>query len=248
MSRKLNCPPALFLDFDGTITKRDVIDLILERYADERWLLIEEEWRSGRIGSRTCLTEQMELVRTTPEDLNSLLDSVELDEGFTELLRVCAAHRIPAHIVSDGFDYCIRRILQRAMNKFRHAVLRIPWAEMRICASHLESQDGEAWRISFPFFPQVCPHGCATCKPAAMRLLNTTDAPTIFVGDGLSDRYAAASADLLFAKKSLAAYCCEQRIPHVPYENLAGVASYLDDALRRDVDFSVPELTERIGA
>jgi len=42
--------PVLFLDFDGTITRRDAVDAILEKFADPRWLAIEEDWKSGRIG------------------------------------------------------------------------------------------------------------------------------------------------------------------------------------------------------
>ncbi len=61
-----------------------------------------------------------------------------------------------------------------------------------------------------------------------MRLLNKTNAPAIFVGDGLSDRYAVESADLVFAKDGLAAYCAENSIEHTPYQTLGDVASYLD--------------------
>ncbi|HVS21300.1 MAG TPA: MtnX-like HAD-IB family phosphatase [Pyrinomonadaceae bacterium] len=235
--------PILFLDFDGTISKRDVIDAILEQYADERWLLIEEEWRAGRIGSRACLNEQIALVRATQDELDALLDSIELDEGSSVLLQTSAAHHVPTHIISDGFDYCIRRSLARRVTDFSRRGRR-----MRICASQLEVKGDREWRVDFPFFHQACAHGCATCKPAVMSLLNSANAPTIFVGDGLSDRYAAASADLVFAKKSLAAYCREQRIAHVAYDDLEDVAAYLETALQRGTDFSARELMERVGA
>src|SRR5471032_695977 len=39
-------------DFDGTITRTDVIDTILERFADPSWEAVEDEWLSGKIGSR----------------------------------------------------------------------------------------------------------------------------------------------------------------------------------------------------
>ncbi|MGH8744421.1 MAG: MtnX-like HAD-IB family phosphatase, partial [Burkholderiales bacterium] len=193
--------PILFLDFDGTISKRDVTDAILEQYANERWLLVEEEWRAGRIGSRACLSEQISLVRATQAELDALLDSIELDEGLNPLLQTCAAHRIPTHIISDGFDYCIRRILARTVTDFSRR-----GRGMRICSSQLEPKGEHKWRVDFAFFHQACAHGCATCKPAVMRLLNSANAPTIFVGDGLSDRYAATSTDLVFAKNTLAAY------------------------------------------
>src|SRR6266850_205391 len=220
---ELQTPKAiLFLDFDGTITRRDAVDVILETYADPKWLAFEAEWRAGRIGSRDCLQAQMSLVRATRKQLDALLDQIEIDEGLVTLLEMCAAHDIPAHIVSDGFDYCIRRVLSGAGKRVA-ALLR----GGRVCAGHLEGR-GHRWRTEFPFFHQTCGHGCATCKPALMRLLNRTNAPAIFVGDGLSDRYAVESADLVFAKDGLAAYCADHSIEYVPYQNLGDVAAHLD--------------------
>src|SRR3977135_1672278 len=105
--------PILFLDFDGTISRRDAVDVILETYADPKWLAFEAEWRAGRIGSRDCLQAQMSLVRATRKQLDALLEQIEIDEGLITLLERCAAHDVSAHIVSDGFDYCIRRIFSR---------------------------------------------------------------------------------------------------------------------------------------
>jgi 2-hydroxy-3-keto-5-methylthiopentenyl-1-phosphate phosphatase len=219
---ELQTPNAvLFLDFDGTITRRDAVDAILEAYADPEWLKFESEWREGRIGSRDCLRAQMDLVRASRQQLDALLDQIEVDEGLVPLLEMCAAHNIPAHIISDGFDYCIRRILSRARRV--NTLLR----GARVCASRLEAR-GLQWRTEFPFFHQTCGHGCATCKPAVMRLLNPSNAPALFVGDGLSDRYAVDSADLVFAKDGLATYCHENGIEYAPFRNLNDVAAHLD--------------------
>jgi len=216
-------PPILFLDFDGTISERDAIDVLLEAFADPRWLDIEADWQAGRIGSRECLREQMALVSATREDIDALLDSIKVDRGFGELLDTCAHYRIPVHIVSDGFDYCIRRLLSRAgPSVVRHHV--------EICASQLKFA-GERLHVEFPFFPGPCSHGCATCKPEVMRSFNRTGARAIFVGDGLSDRYAAAAADLVFAKGKLARYCLEKDLPYVLYEDLGRVAVYLESLL-----------------
>src|SRR5882724_1865776 len=103
---QLHTPKAiLFLDFDGTITRRDAVDAILEAYADPAWLTFESEWRERRIGSRDCLQAQMGLVRASRRQLDSLLDEIEIDEGLITLLEMCCVHKIPTHIISDGFDY-----------------------------------------------------------------------------------------------------------------------------------------------
>jgi len=231
----------LFLDFDGTISSSDAVDVILEAYADPKWLVFEEEWRAGRMGSRDCLRAQMALVRATHDELNTLLDQIPVDEGLSPLLEMCAAHDVPVHIVSDGFDYCIHRILSRAGDSLQSLLQGV-----RIAASGLESR-GHLWRTAFPFFHQTCAHGCATCKPAVMRLLNRTNAPALFVGDGLSDRYAAESANLVFAKNDLARYCRGQSIEHISYNNLEDVAVHLEGwlAARAFID---DEMEERASA
>jgi len=240
--QQLQTPKAiLFLDFDGTITCRDAVDAILETYADPKWLAFEAEWRAGRIGSRDCLQAQMALVRATRKQLDKLLDEIEIDKGLAALLENCAAHDIPVHIVSDGFDYCIRRILARASRR-RPALLAVG----RVCAARLEAR-GRSWRTEFPYFQQTCGHGCATCKPAVMRLLNSTNAPAIFVGDGLSDQYAVASADLVFAKNELAHYCRENSIEHTLYSHLGDVAAHLDEWLAAGM-FVIEETKARVSA
>jgi len=239
---ELKTPKAiLFLDFDGTISRRDAVDAILEAYAESKWLKYEQEWRAGRMGSRDCLYAQMALVRATQEQLDALLDEIEVDEGFALLLGMCAARHIPVHIISDGFDYCIHRILARAGSDKAHLMQGV-----RVCASHLVPER-HYWRTEFPFFHQTCAHGCATCKPAVMRLLNPLNAPAIFVGDGLSDRYAVESADLVFAKDKLATYCREYSIEHIAYNNLEEVSACLQSLLASNL-FIRDEEEERESA
>jgi 2,3-diketo-5-methylthio-1-phosphopentane phosphatase len=218
--------PVVFLDFDGTITRRDVTDAILEVYADPQWLQVEEEWKAGRLSSRDCLTAQVALVTAAPEQLDSLLDSIEIDSGLVPLLDTCSAHGVPVHIVSDGFDYCIHRVLSRP------SLGLAPHLEsVQIVSSHLE-RDGTRWTLEFTSSHQPCAHGCATCKPATMERLNPAGGPMVFVGDGLSDKHAARRADLVFAKDALAAFCDQHAIAYAPYDHLLTVAQSLDRLLQ----------------
>jgi 2-hydroxy-3-keto-5-methylthiopentenyl-1-phosphate phosphatase len=159
----------------------------------------------------------MALVTASREHVDRLLDEIGVDPGFAALLDACAAFAAPVHIVSDGFDYCIGRILGRPdLN------LLARLAHSHVVSSSLQP-DGVRWRATFPHPP--CAHGCATCKAAAMERLNAVGAVMVFVGDGISDRYAAARADIVFAKDKLAAYCENASIPYAPYDTLAGVAT-----------------------
>src|SRR5438874_3510418 len=154
----------VFLDFDGTISRADVVDAILDRFADREWVRVEEDWRAGRIGSRECLRRQMALVRADPGAMDAVVDAIGIDQGLVALLLVCAGAGAPAFVVSDGFDYCIDRLLRSVPGRARALVQAIP-----ICASHLESAGGGRWETGFPFPQASCAHGCATCKPTLMR-------------------------------------------------------------------------------
>ena len=235
--------PIVFLDFDGTISKKDVIDQILERFADDEWLEIEEMWLDGKIGSRVCLQKQFALVKATPDELDGFIDSLELDEGFLNVVRFCERANIKVHIISDGFDYYIRRMLSKAFGDVEYI------AEIEIYANSLKPISKNSWETDFPYFETVCGDGCATCKPAVMRLKNPLNQSPIFVGDGLSDRFAAQSADVVFAKKKLAEFCDQNRIPHIKYFNLEQVAESLSDAFEPVLVpiFQIADRTEQAG-
>ena len=62
----------------------------------------------------------------------------------------------------------------------------------------------------------------------AMARLRPPGALTVFVGDGLSDQYAAMAADVVFAKAGLGAFCEQASIAYEPYESLSAVAISLE--------------------
>ena len=215
----LTAKPVVFLDFDGTISRRDVTDAILAAFAGPEWLQVEQDWQAGRIGSRECLAKQMALVDASAPQIDELIDGIEIDPGLVALFEACAADAVPLHIISEGFDYCIRRVLLRP-SLYLTQYLR----SVQIVSAHVEPK-GRRWQASFPSAP--CAHGCGTCKPATMDRLKPPGAPIVFVGDGLSDRHAAGHADVVFAKDRLAAFCEQQTIAYTSYDTLATVARWL---------------------
>jgi 2,3-diketo-5-methylthio-1-phosphopentane phosphatase len=213
--------PVVFCDFDGTITQLDVTDQILDQLADPDWREIEREWAMGLIGSRECLERQISLVNAPTAKLHALIDSIPIDPHFADFSRFARRRGLPVYILSDGFDYVIRRILKRAGvgRQFRNGA--------RLFASALRVE-GQRLLPSFPHSTQACAHGCATCKLSIMRQLADGRRPVIFVGDGMSDRYAVESADVIFAKRQLLAHCREHQIACHAFESFQDVQGKLD--------------------
>jgi 2-hydroxy-3-keto-5-methylthiopentenyl-1-phosphate phosphatase len=216
--------PIIFSDFDGTITQIDVTDAILEQFADPAWHAVEDEWTRGAIGSRECLARQMALVHTSREKLDALIDSIPVDADFGAFYPFTESRGLPFYVLSDGFDYVIRRVLRRTgvdgtLRNGRH-----------LFSSALQVRAGKL-TPSFPHPRAGCEHGCATCKPRIMRRLRRERHPVVFIGDGLSDCFAVHAADVVFAKDKLLAYCREQGIAAEPFETFAGIEAQLDRLL-----------------
>jgi 2-hydroxy-3-keto-5-methylthiopentenyl-1-phosphate phosphatase len=215
----------IFADFDGTITQADVTDRILEEFAAPAWRDAEEAWVRGEIGSRECLARQMALVKASRAQLNALIDSVPLDPGALDFFRLARRWRTPVYVLSEGFDYVIRRVLRRCGPPGVRS-------QVGVFSSHLEFE-GSALRVSFPYALPGCKHGCATCKPLIMRQAGEGRHPVVFVGDGLSDRFAVEAADTVFAKHVLLQYCLQRGIPCQRFETLANVTERLQQQLAR---------------
>jgi 2-hydroxy-3-keto-5-methylthiopentenyl-1-phosphate phosphatase len=216
--------PIVFCDFDGTITETDVTDQILSELAEPAWREIEQRWVRGEIGSRECLERQMALVRASARELNTLIDAVPLAPGFADFCRFAEARALPFYVLSEGFDYVIRRVLKRAgvegrLRNGRH-----------LFSSELRVEDG-GLLTAFPHPVAGCEHGCATCKAGIMKRLGRGHAPIVFIGDGLSDRYAVEAADLVFAKHELLKYCLARGIAFEPFRTFADIQQRLERLL-----------------
>ncbi len=212
----------ILTDFDGTITREDVLDEILEHFADKEWMQIEQRWLAGEIGSLDCLTQQMALVKTGASELETFLDSITIDPSFEAFLQYCFAQEIPLKIVSDNFRWFIRHILRKNLPEHHSILDRIPIYsnEVKLMGTRLE--------FSFPYSGAACVHGCATCKAELVKKIKSEEKDEIvFIGDGLSDRYGAREADLVFGKSKLIDYCRQDRIEVIPFEQFTKIHEWI---------------------
>ena len=120
-------------------------------------------------------------------------------------------------IVSDGLGFYV------SSNLAAIGLHDIPVAtnENRVGAG----RDG----MSFPYGHPAC-FVCGTCKRERVRLHQASGRIVVFIGDGTSDRYAAAHADLVFAKGSLARFCADEGWPFVDWSSFADVTDAVNRA------------------
>jgi 2-hydroxy-3-keto-5-methylthiopentenyl-1-phosphate phosphatase len=206
--------PALFFDFDNTITLGDVLDAVIERFSvNEAWREWETEWKEGRMSTPECLRRQLGNLRVSRGELDAFMSGVDVDQAFRRIVTWAETQGAELCVLSDNFTPFIRAILE-------HQGLR------KICvfANEFDEIDG-IFHARFPFSDPSCAR-CAHCK--AQHLRARQGRQRIFVGDGLSDVCAALVADVVFAKDSLATTLLQRDVHFLPYRNLDDVLTYLE--------------------
>jgi len=207
----------VFCDFDGTVTREDVIDRMLEAFAAPRWIEIEQSWLRGEIGSRDCLQLQVGLVKAKEDELFALVDTIAIDESFVDFARYCRRKAIEVVIVSDGIDRFIRSILDRyGLDHFR------------IYANRLRKA-GAGYEMTFPYFRKKCQSQSGLCKCKIMEKLSCPQGRTILVGDGRSDFCLADKVDLTFAKSSLLTFCKTKGLAHRGFNEFKEITEWMEE-------------------
>lgn len=215
------CDLAVFCDFDGTLITSDVTIEIMRRYRADR---LRDAWRAYHSGAQTI----WEIVRDladgleTPEsELVGLLAPIELDPGGRALIDWCQERAVPFRVVSDGFDLCIERLLERFG-------IACP-----IDANHLQLRD-DAWRLAPGAPDPACGCGCGVCKRSVLSAWRAAHprALCVFIGNGrISDLCGAETADWVFAKDKLAEALDARGVAYQPFADLGEVAAALAGAV-----------------
>jgi 2,3-diketo-5-methylthio-1-phosphopentane phosphatase len=211
-------PIAILVDYDGTIARTDVSDAILADFITGDWAAHAAAFDAGRVGSRRLMAYEVGLIRADPADLMAKAAAQPHDEGFRPFAERALAAGIPVEVVSDGYGFFIEPAL-RALG-----VGQLPV----VTASTSFGPEGA--RIEFPHGDPQC-FVCGTCKRNRVLAHQVAGRAVVFIGDGRSDRYAAAHADVVFAKHALVTLCEEQGWPYEPWTEFAGIERWLDDRL-----------------
>ena len=189
----------VFLDFDGTVTTRDIGAALLQHYTDHAWKIVENKYREGLLTMRQCLAEEWRLVNATVAELaQEARRFVDIREGFHEFLEFLSQKRVSISILSDGLDVYVRRTVTEELEKLPSSSR----PNVVVYCNELY-EDGEGLKLRHP---TSCEHGCALCKIGFVQ--ESLASKTIYIGDGISDMKAAVHADHAFAVKGshLASY------------------------------------------
>jgi len=213
-SRALGAPLAVLTDFDFTVSVVDVADLICETLAPYPPHIMGPYLR-GEVGTQVLWMHSF--VHVNRDEAEAIADRVGIDPGFHDLVAWAEREGIPLAVVSDGFTLYIDRILGR------EGLSRVPvFANRYVQRGHVE----------WPHANPACDR-CACCKAAVARRLKESGTHVVYMGDGMSDVYAACFSDWVFAKHTLARYMDEQGSPYFPFTGFAGALAVLQQNLEQ---------------
>ena len=204
-------------DFDGTITRRDTLHLIVDAFGDRGvWDAMEPDLRAGRISVEQAMETEFAEVRATADEVRELVrEHAGIREGFPEFVRWArgAGHRV--EVLSNGFATVIGDLLERA------GLGDLPFR------SHDVRFSPEGARLIWAPRGTRCTLCARPCKRHDLAGLGH-DGPVAYVGDGISDRCVAGAADLVFARAGLAEYLAERGRPYIPFEDFHEVRAGLE--------------------
>lgn len=216
-----------FIDFDGTISLRDVGDLMFETFGGPRCVRLVQGYRAGSLSAVECFRRECEACGEVDRgSLDAFLDRQEIDPFFDEFVKFCRDRNIGCTIVSDGMDYYVGRILER------NGLAGVPFFANRLELLPVDGGAHVRLQPSFPHRDETCDR-CACCKRNHILSLSADDDIIVYVGEGYSDRCPARYADVVFAKDELSEYCRESGIPFVPYRTFGDVTQRLAKMIDR---------------
>ena len=211
--------PIIFSDFDGTITERDVIIMIMEKFALPEWVEIKDKILYKRsITLKDGVEKPFSLIDSSKkkEIIEFVRKEAKVRAGFDEFLDFCKKENIEFNVVSGGLDFFVESVLEKHKDK-----LKI------FCNSG--SFKSEKIKIDYKYLPKDCTScgDCGCCKIEIIENYPKDEFIRILIGDSLTDLAASKVADIVFARGDLIKYLEQENIPHIPFESFHEVKEKL---------------------
>ncbi|HIF13006.1 MAG TPA: hypothetical protein EYQ82_08390 [Dehalococcoidia bacterium] len=214
---------ALILDFDGTITTKDIGVEIIKKYAGPDWDVGLRLWQAGEFDQRQLMEWEFARLPSDrlPEMREFALNEAIIRPGLNGLLELCQSNDVPVEVVSNGMMFYIEAVLGRE---------RLPDLAF-VAPTPTLNGIGNGPVVSFAEGVETC-EITGLCKCARARRLRFGDRKIVFVGDGISDFCVAEEeADFIIARSSLRDHCVKNGLTHNQFEDFDDVSRVLNSLL-----------------
>lgn len=205
------------VDFDHTISRKDVWDAIVKHCAPTEWQALIDEYLKGNLSSRQCNLKLAELVNKPEDDLRQIIEEIGIDPTFHDFVQWLEVRETEMVIVSDGYDYYIELLLQlEGLNHIPRFCNNLTWTESGV-------------DVHFPLSHPECERDMAHCK--CIHATENEGKRRVYIGDGISDTCVARKCEVIYAKRNLLDFCIDQGLDHQPFSTFEDVIKQENDQL-----------------
>jgi 2-hydroxy-3-keto-5-methylthiopentenyl-1-phosphate phosphatase len=206
----------IVVDFDGTITKDDMLVDMCRRHAPAVFDEVEADLRAGRITLRECIRREFEAINGEHDEIVALaVERSRVRPGFAGFVRAAQAAGDRVVVISAGF----RSVIQPVLDREGLGRLELIANDVHFGPSRTD--------VGFTYGDGACDVCGEECKRSVVRDLRDGHAAVVYIGDGYSDRCAAMDADVRFARRSLARFLDAEGAAYTPFEDFHGVTAAL---------------------
>lgn len=218
--------PIIFSDYDGTITNRDVIITIMEKFAPPEWINIKDKILYERtIPLKEGIEMLFSLINSNKksEIEDYIKKTVTIRDGFSDFISFCKENKIEFNVLSGGLDFHILPVLKDFLS------------DIKIYCSNANF-NSEKIKIDHPYLPKNCSlcGDCGCCKIEIIEKYSKEEIYSIVIGDSLTDLAPSRIADLVFARGDLKKYLDEEKIKYVSFESFFDIKQTLQNSLKTE--------------
>lgn len=199
----------IYSDFDGTITKSDILDgIITDYYSYDKYKEVENKLLSGNLNYEQYLFDMFNNIKYNLAKIPSNL----IDEQFYIFYDWILKNNVEFYIISSGFKKIIEFLLPCVNSNL-------------IFANDIIIDNYDKWNV------QLYDEGkqLSINKNNVIKLNNKFNYKTVFIGDGLSDFKVIGNVDYLFCKMNslLHTKCINEKCEHIVYENFNDILKHI---------------------
>lgn len=191
----------IYSDFDGTITDRDSIVLLVEEFGEGEKLRrnLLTDFEKGKLSPAQVIEGELASVRVPWEEAaRGLQERIRVDPSFPSFVSWCKQEEIPLCVLSSGLKEIVSLFIGH---------LGVP------IFAHTAEFDRSGWRY----------HRDPASEKETLVQARQGSGMAVFIGDGISDISVLPHVDTLFAKSYLARHCEAQGIDFIPFDTFSDI-------------------------
>ncbi|MEN8906308.1 MAG: MtnX-like HAD-IB family phosphatase [Clostridiales bacterium] len=202
-------------DFDGTLTRTDFFQVLIDNHLKEKAMPSYIKWREGKIPVFDFLNIVFTSINCTEAEIYEDIKEIIFDDSSLDLMKRVTENNGDFVILSAGSSYYIEKLLEYKKIK-----------GIRVISNKGIYKDGGIHMQpdkNSPFFSKIS----GVDKAKVVKNFKNQYKKIFYAGDGEPDYKAAIQADLIFARIDLKDMLLKRKIDFIDFDNFTEIKDHL---------------------